>query len=299
MLSPQEVNRVDLSFESRGTRCAAWLYRPAGVARPPVVVMAHGFAAEKQFGLAPFAERFAQDGMAVFVFDYRCFGESEGEPRNLVNPFRHLQDWKAAIAHVRTLPDVDTGRIALWGSSFGGGHVIVTASREPGIRAIVAQVPFVDPWSSMRVYGPGFMLRSTLAGLRDLFRKLTFREPYRIPVVGDPGTLACMATPDARTGYEALVPPNSGWKNECPARITLLVGFYRPLSAAGRVACPALLVMAERDSLIDPAALEKTAARMPRATLARLPLGHFDIYSGSGLEKTLELESSFLRENLI
>ena len=32
-----------------------------------------------------------------------------------------------------------------------------------------------------------------------------------------------------------------------PSRIALLVGFYRPLSAASRVTCPALLVMAERD----------------------------------------------------
>jgi len=174
----------------------------------------------------------------------------------------------------------------------------VTASRDPGVRAIVAQVPFVDPWSSMRVYGPGYMARSTLAGLRDVFRMITGRKPYTIPVVGDPGTLACMATPDARAGYEALVPPDSGWKNECPARIALLVGFYRPLSVASKVSCPALLVMAERDSLIDPAAIEKTAARMPRATLARLPVGHFDVYTGSELEKVLDLESSFLRENL-
>ena len=290
--------RSDVSFVSHGTRCAAWFYRPVGIADPPVVIMAHGFGAEKQFGLAPFAERFARDGLAAFVFDYRCFGESEGEPRNLVNPFRHLQDWRAAVTHVRGMSGVDGERIALWGSSFGGGHVIVTAARDRAVRAIVAQVPFVDPWSSLRMFGAGYVARSTLAGLRDLFRIITFRRPYTIPVVGEPGTLACLASPDSMTGYRALVPPGTGWKNECPARVALLVGFYRPLSAAARVACPALLVMAERDSLVDPVAVEKTAARMAKGRLARLPLGHFDVYSGSGLEKALELESGFLRENL-
>lgn len=297
-MSQDAVERVDMSFTSRGARCAAWFYRPGAVAKPPVVIMAHGFGAEKTFGLAPFAERFAQEGMAAFVFDYRCFGESEGEPRNLVHPFHHLQDWRAAIAHVRTLREIDPDRIALWGSSFGGGHVIVTASREPGVRAIVAQVPFVDPWSSLRMFGAGYVARSLRAGFRDLFRMMTFRRPYYIPVVGDPGTVACLASPDARAGFEALVPPGSAWKNECPARIALLVGFYRPMNAARRVACPALLVMAERDLLVDPAAVEKTAARMPAAELARLPVGHFDVYEGSGLEKTLALETAFLRENL-
>jgi alpha-beta hydrolase superfamily lysophospholipase len=54
--------------------------------------MAHGFAAEKTFGLAAYAERFAAEGIAVYVFDYRCFGDSDGQPRNLVSPSRHLQD---------------------------------------------------------------------------------------------------------------------------------------------------------------------------------------------------------------
>ena len=79
--------------------------------------MAHGLAAERAFGLASFAQRFAQKGMAVFVFDYRNFGDSQGEPRNLVSPKRHLQDWQAAMAHVGRLTEVDRGRIALWGSS--------------------------------------------------------------------------------------------------------------------------------------------------------------------------------------
>ena len=106
--------------------------------------MAHGFAGQKDFGLQPYAEHFAAKGMAVFLFDYRNFGGSEGEPRNLVNPWRHLADWKAALSHVRTLNSVDGSRIALWGTSFSGGHVMVTAARQVGIKAVVAQVPFVD-----------------------------------------------------------------------------------------------------------------------------------------------------------
>ena len=69
--------------------------------RPPIVVLAHGIAGQKDMGLHPFAEVFAQRGMAALVFDYRNFGGSEGEPRNWVSPKRHLEDWDSALDYVR------------------------------------------------------------------------------------------------------------------------------------------------------------------------------------------------------
>jgi pimeloyl-ACP methyl ester carboxylesterase len=261
--------------------------------------MAHGFGAEKSFGLPPFAERFVRRGMAAYVFDYRCFGESEGEPRNLVHPFRHLQDWKAAIDHVRGLPGIDSGRLALWGSSFGGGHVIVTASREPGVAAIVAQVPFVDSLASIRTTGWGHAWRAVRAGFRDLFRALTGRPPYCVPIVGTPDNFALMNTPDALPGVLSLIPEDATWQNACPARIALIMSFYRPRLAAARVRCPALIVMAEKDSLIPAEAVESTARRMPNARLLRMPVGHFDVYTGSGFEEAAEGEASFLAEHLL
>ena len=93
----EDFTRTDVDFVSSGARCAAWLYRPCGVVRPPVVIMAHGFGAERTFGLPAFAERFAAAGLATLLFDYRGFGGSDGQPRNLISPRRHVQDWKAAI----------------------------------------------------------------------------------------------------------------------------------------------------------------------------------------------------------
>ena len=78
--------RIDHTFISEGKKCGAWLYLPAGVSKPPVVVMAHGFGGQRWMRLPAYAERFAQRGMAVFVFDYRGFNDSEGEPRNYINP---------------------------------------------------------------------------------------------------------------------------------------------------------------------------------------------------------------------
>lgn len=292
------VARKDVDFTSLGTRCSAWLYEPSGVRKPPVVVMAHGFAAERTFGLAAFAERFAAAGMAVFVFDYRNFGGSDGVPRNLVSPRRHIADWRSAIDFVRTLPGIEGGRMALWGSSFSGGHVIAAAAADPAISAVVSQVPFVDGPATAGTFGAPFVARAAVRGIRDLLRMVTFREPYTVPVVGSPDQFAVMNTPDAMPGLLAILPNDTTWKNECPARILLTVTMYRPVRFAKRVSCPLLLVAAKRDSLIPVAAVRKTAGRAPKGELVELDIGHFEIYAGDPFEKAVRRETEFLVRHL-
>jgi dipeptidyl aminopeptidase/acylaminoacyl peptidase len=293
------VSRKDIDFLSRGTRCGAWLYEPSGVRKPPVVVMAHGFAAEKTFALGVFAERFAAAGMAVFVFDYRDFGASDGKPRNLVSHRRHIADWRSAIDFVRGLPGVDGGRMALWGSSFSGGHVIVAAAADPRIRAVVSQVPFVDGLATAGTLGAPFVAEATVKGIRDLLRMITFRAPYTVPVVGTPDEFAVMNTADAMQGFLAILPEKTTWKNECPARILLTVTMYRPVRYAGRVSCPLLLVAAKKDSLIPVAAVRKTAQRAPKSELVEYDIGHFEIYAGKHFEKAVKREVEFLVHHLL
>lgn len=101
---------------------------------------------QKDMGLDRYAARFAAAGLASFVFDYRTFGGSDGDPRNWISPRRHLEDWRAALGYVRdTLGAargaVDAGRLAVWGTSYGGGHALVIAGEQgDAISAVVAQV---------------------------------------------------------------------------------------------------------------------------------------------------------------
>ncbi|RYI99201.1 MAG: alpha/beta hydrolase, partial [Actinomycetales bacterium] len=91
-------------FVSEGTRCAARVYHPHGEPlQRPVVVMAHGFGSVRALRLYAYAERFAAAGYVVLVFDYRGFGDSEGEPRQLMSIRRQHEDWRAAITYAREL----------------------------------------------------------------------------------------------------------------------------------------------------------------------------------------------------
>src|SRR6201987_682249 len=148
-MSVVTVQREDVWFNSGRDRVSAWLYRPAGNGDTPLLVMAHGLGAVRTRRLDAYAERFSAAGYACLVFDYRYFGDSEGQPRQMLDIGKQLQDWTAAVAFAGTLIGIDASRIGLWGTSFSGGHVIATAARLPGIAAVVAQCPFTDSIASL------------------------------------------------------------------------------------------------------------------------------------------------------
>jgi pimeloyl-ACP methyl ester carboxylesterase len=290
--------RSNADFVSRGLRCSGWLYLPKAVERPPVVIMAHGFGAERTFGLQPFAEKFAEAGLAAFLFDYRCFGDSEGEPRNWISPRRHLQDWEAALAHVKGLAVIDASQIALWGTSFSGGHVIVVAARHPEISAVVAQVPFADGLALLMSVPLKSVARLSMAASRDIVRMLTRRAPFTVPIVGPPDSLAIMNMPGAWEGYQSIIPKGSSWKNACLARVVFTTSFYRPIKYAKRVRCPVLLVMAKHDEVIPPWSVKKEHARLSNAQLVALSSGHFDPYNGPCFAEVVAIEENFLQTHL-
>ena len=298
MSSMNKFAKIRSDFTSKGVRCSGDLYLPAGRHRPPVVVMAHGFAAERSFRLPAYAEHFAERGLATYLFDYRCLGDSDGEPRHYVDARRHLADWQAAVAHVRMLHQVDGSRLALWGTSFSGGHAIVTAANDPGVTALVAQAPYVDPLGLWFWRAPRYMVWALAHGLRDLLRAATGRSPHYIQVAGRPEEFALLNTSETWPGFQSILPEDATWENRCPARITLTAPFYRPASSVTRIACPALIIYAERDSLISAASVERAAARMPHATSVAVPLGHFEIYTGEAFEVASEMQAEFLELHL-
>ena len=133
----------------------------------PCVVVGHGFDGVREQRLDAYAERFAAAGLAVLVFDYRFIGSSEGEPRQLFDNKAQLADWRAAIECARKLEGVDPERIALWGTSTSGGHVVQLASEDARIAAVVAQVPLVDGLAQLFGTPVRQTVRLLWAGLKD------------------------------------------------------------------------------------------------------------------------------------
>lgn len=300
--SVPRTQRTDVRIEVKGTPLSAWLFLPSGASAPvPCIVMAHGFGGTKNMGLEVYASRFQEAGYAALVFDFRYLGDSGGEPRQLIDPRSQLEDYASAVEYARGLPQVDPERIALWGTSYSGGHVIVAAARDRRIACVIAQAPGLDGRAIGRMIvkreGWRFMLRMVLHAQRDRFRSWLGLSPHTIPIVGPPGTIACLNTPDSMGAFAALATDH--FRNEVCARILLEAGRYRPVQYAQDVRCPVLLQVCDEDDTTPPSVAEETARRLgPHAEVKHYPIGHFDIYRGEYLERSIHDQLEFLGRHL-
>jgi uncharacterized protein len=294
--------RKDVSFTVNGDTIRAWLYLPdtAGAA-VPCIVMANGSGGTMDMLLEGYARRFQAAGMAVLSFDYRYFGVSEGEPRQLIWIPRQLEDYAAAVAYARGIKEIDPQRIALWGTSLSGGHVITTAARDPGIACVVAQCPHVDGRASakhaFKTMGGKHLLRLIVHGQRDVCRGLLGLSPHRIPIVGKPGSIGMLTTPGELEFFEQFAPET--FINETCARIVIRGDKYRPMTYAPDVRCPVLMQVCEKDEIIPVSSARKTEKLMGTFVNARYyPIGHFDIYKGAHFERSVEEQIEFLQKHL-
>src|SRR5690554_7501751 len=88
------------------------------------------------------------------TFDYRGWGESEGVLRNAINPKQRVRDANAALEHLKSFPEIDSKKIVLWGSSFGGGHVIELAAEHHDLLGAIAHVPMLNGMLAVRAVPP-------------------------------------------------------------------------------------------------------------------------------------------------
>jgi dienelactone hydrolase len=297
--------RSEVTFPSGGEVCAAYLYRPGPEAPPAAadgrrgcVIIAHGFTGTRDDRLPAFAERFSAAGFVALVFDYRHFGASSGEPRQLLDVGRQHDDYRAAMRFARGLEGVDPDRIALWGSSFSGGHVLALGATEAGVAAIVAQAPFTDGIAATKLVPPRTSARLTAAALRDVVGGGLGRPAHTVPAVGRPGELAVMTAPEAWDGMAAMTAGDSRWENAVAARLLLTMPLYRPGASADRVRAPLLVCVCDEDQTTPPGPAARVAARAPRGEAVHYPIGHFAIYEGAAFDRAVGDQIAFLRRHL-
>lgn len=299
--------RQDIEFLSDSTICRAWHYRPAltDEASAPCIVMAHGLGGTRDAGLEPYAERFVEAGFHVVLFDYRHFGASDGQPRQLLRVSRQQADWRAAVACARKLDGVDPERIALWGTSFSGGHVASIAAQDSRIAAFSAQGPMMDGRAAvfglLGYAGVGVLLKMTAYGLADQIKAMFGLSPVTMPLTAPPGGFAAMSSHDAHSGYGALQPP--GFRNEMTARMALTLALYRPIAKVDRIQCPALIQACMKDTVAPAPAATKMAQKLhkrlgDKVTLKEYDMGHFDIYVGNDYELAVEDQLAFFKRHL-
>ncbi|MBE0616863.1 MAG: alpha/beta hydrolase [Proteobacteria bacterium] len=277
--------RKDAEFRAEdGVTLRGSLYQPDRSKVPvPAIVMAHGYSATKEMYLDKFAEVFCAAGMAVLVYDNRNLGASDGEPRQHIDPWRQVSDYRDAITFVGSLPGVDKGRIGIWGSSYSGGHVLVVAAIDRRVKCVVSQVPLISGLRNARRLIRSDFFAAVRANFdADREARYAGKPPAMIPVaaekLGDP---CALPTEDTRQFFletcKTLAP---SWRNECTLQSVELFTEYEPgIYIPNICPTPFMLVVALGDHLVpaDIACAAFETALQPKKLLT-LPGGHFEAY---------------------
>ncbi|MFY6061723.1 alpha/beta hydrolase [Acinetobacter baumannii] len=277
---------------------AADFYIPKTNNKSAVIIMAHGFAGLRQFKLIQYAQRFAQAGYAVILFDYRYWGGSTGKPREMISINSQLEDWKTMIQYASTCKFIDNRRIVLWGTSLSGGYALSLASELKNIQAIMVQIPYVDGAETAKLYPLQRYPQALKLSSQDYMGSKMGLNPKRLPVV-DQYKLCFMPTADSYYGYLSIVNPDYYWSGEVPARVFFNLMRYRPIQLVRQINIPVLFIAAQHDSLIPIESSREAATNIaPFVSYHEWNMKHFDIYHGSWFEKAVTTQLEFLHQHI-
>ncbi|HWM02544.1 MAG TPA: alpha/beta hydrolase [Actinophytocola sp.] len=275
--------RRDIEFDAEGVTLRGWFYPADGASgTAATIVMAHGFSAVKEMYLDAYADVFAAAGLNALVFDNRNFGASDGEPRQEIDPWAQVRDYRHAITYAGTLPETDD-RIGVWGSSYSGGHVLVVAAIDRRVKAVACQVPMVSGHDNFRALVRADLIAGFQAGFND-DRAARFRgdPPVLVPVVAeDPMAPCALPTHDSWEWFSETGKTRApSWRNEVTLRSVEMFSEYEPIAYLPYISPTPLLMQPAIGDHLTPCDLAVAAyekAREPKK-LNILPGGHFDAY---------------------
>jgi uncharacterized protein len=282
-----------------GIELGAWLFLPDGASGPrPGITMSHGYAGTKYHGIEPMAEAFAAAEFVVLVHDHRGFGDSDGQPRQDVNPWVQVADWRRSISYLQDRDEVDEERIGLWGTSFSGGHALVLGATDRRLKAVVAQVPTIDGHAAgLRRVAP-----AAVAGL-----EAALAADERAQLRGEPPAMQPIVNPDGGGTYGAaeevafyLQPiPDGLWENTVTVRSTRWTRMYAPREFVSRVSpTPLLILAADHDNtVLTDLVLGAYEQALEPKRLVMLEGGHFDPY-GAQFERASNAAVAWFTEHL-
>lgn len=277
--------RRDIEFNAEdGVTLRGWLYLPDDASRAaPTIVMAHGFSALKENYLDRYAEAFAASGLGGLVFDNRNFGASDGEPRQEIDPWQQVKDYRDAITYASGLSEVDESRIGIWGSSYSGAHVLVIGAIDRRVKCVASQVPLISGHRNAR----RLIRADVIAAIQDMFNadrqsRFAGEAPGMIAVVSnDPAVPCALPTPDSYEWFtETAASRAPAWRNEVTLRSIEMFMEYEPGVYIEYISpTPLLMVVAAQDHLTvaDEAIAAYERALEPKK-LVLLKGGHFDAY---------------------
>nr|WP_136250993.1 alpha/beta hydrolase [Ningiella ruwaisensis] len=290
------VTTERLEIDHQGDKLALWQKYSDQTPKQnaATIIMAHGFGGTINHALLRYGDRFAEAGLRVILFDYRCFGQSSGWPRQWMSIQRRHEDYERVIQWCKEQHTCDEHAIVLWGSSLSGGHVMDIASKNTSIAGVIAQAPFADGKANTG------SLKSALpllySAIRDKWREKRNKYPYYIASIGYPGEVAAMSSADAIPDDLWQQNIEANWENRITPRVFLEIINWRPGLKTKDIQCPLLVQVATKDVVTPPEPAQAAAARAPLGKCINYDIEHFEIYHKEPFEQAISHQLGFINE---
>ena len=147
-----------ISFTSEGAKIIGNLYYPkdfnANKTYPAIIVSGSWTTVKEQMaGL--YAAKLAEAGFITLAFDFRNFGESEGQPRFYESPALKQADIKNAAQYLKTLPEVNTDKIGAFGVCAGAMYTLMAAAADSTIKSVVTTASWLHDAEAVKLFYGG------------------------------------------------------------------------------------------------------------------------------------------------
>lgn len=264
--------------------------------KTPVIVLCHGFCGIREILLPPFAEAFAGAGFAAITFDYRGFGDSEGERGRLV-PEMQIADIQSVVNWARQQPELDAQRIGLWGTSFGGCHVFAAAAKDAQIKCVVSQMAFADGEAIVTGHMDDEEKHAFIATLDKMAEKQKTNGKEMFV-----GVNRVLSDTESKAFFEENRAQYPKMDIKIPFLTVRETLHYKPAEAAAMVNCPSLIVIAGQDTVNPPEqgwALYEAIGSVTKNLYVQPDARHYDIYTGAVFQQVIEVQTDWFKQYLL
>ncbi|ATY62879.1 N-terminal domain [Cordyceps militaris] len=269
----------------------------------PVIIMTPGFNCVKEMLLPDIAEIFQSQGFNAYVYDPRSIGDSDGTPKNLIDPLQQAEDLTDIITHISSLPSVESSQIALWGMSFGGTVSATAAAVDRRVKALVMVCPILSFYQAEK------REKAFLQLMRDRQSQLRGNEPFMLPPFNSKGEnpigMAGSGGPGGLEAYGfmgAIIDRGApNFRNKIALQTYQKLAMWQPKQILKLVdKTPVMMVTPELDTMSPPEEQKAAFALFPQTKtfLEAKGKGHLTVLSGEGSDKVVDAMAEFVREIL-
>ncbi|KAL4867997.1 hypothetical protein BDV12DRAFT_209448 [Aspergillus spectabilis] len=292
-MAHQDVEFISID----GVTLRGWLYPSGKPGRGPAVILTPGFACVKEMFIPEVAEAFQTAGITALIYDPRCTGLSDGEPRQELDPQKQVSDYSDALTFLASQPMVDPRQIVFWGFSFAGMVALCAAALDKRALLVIACCPLTD-------YSfDGKKTKVLAKAMKDRESVVRGNAPFYLPILTEKGESVAgfggRTDPDNYRLIQNAFRNAPNYQNRTTIQTYYKIAAWNPIGQVPMVApTPCFIITPENDEISPPAEQTKLLASIVGSRHKQQHIepekGHMDIFAGESFSNLMQMQVEFV-----